>query len=124
MITETITPPPTTRTPSPTAYLLKLLAGPAAFALVLMLPLAASYQGRIALATFICAIVWWMTEPMPWAVAAMLPFLVFPAAGVMNIADTMRLYGQPIFFWIMGTTLMGYATVSYTHLTLPTSDLV
>ena len=39
----------------------------------------------------------------------MLPFLVFPAAGVMNIADTMRLYGQPIFFWIMGTVLMGYA---------------
>ena len=109
MITETVTPPPTTRTPSTTAYLLKLLAGPAAFALVLMLPLGASYQGQVALATFICAIVWWMTEPMPWAVAAMLPFLVFPAAGVMDIADTMRLYGQPIFFWIMGTVLMGYA---------------
>ena len=60
MITETVTPPPTTRTPSTTAYLLKLLAGPAAFALVLMLPLGASYQGQVALATFICAIVWWM----------------------------------------------------------------
>jgi sodium-dependent dicarboxylate transporter 2/3/5 len=39
----------------------------------------------------------------------MLPFVVFPAAGVMDIAATMRLYGQPIFFWIMGTVLMGYA---------------
>ena len=90
-------------------FLLRLLSGPAAFALSAALPLGLSYQGRIALATFACVIVWWMTQPMPWAVAAMLPFLVFPAAGVMNIADTMRLYGQPIFFWILGTVLMGYA---------------
>ncbi len=90
-------------------HLLKLLAGPIAFAIVLTMPLALSYQGRVTLATFTCAIVWWMTRPLPWAVAAMLPFLVFPAAGVMNIEATMRLYGQPIFFWIMGTVLMGYA---------------
>ena len=50
-------------------------------------PIALSYEGRVALATFVCVIVWWMTQPMPWAVAAMLPFLVFPAAGVMDIAD-------------------------------------
>ncbi|MGH9255765.1 MAG: SLC13 family permease [Vicinamibacterales bacterium] len=109
MIPETLENPssaPSSRTP---AYLLKLLSGPIAFAIVLGMPLALSYQGRVALATFVCAIVWWMTQPMPWAMAAMLPFLVFPAAGVMDIAETMRLYGQPIFFWIMGTVLMGYA---------------
>jgi sodium-dependent dicarboxylate transporter 2/3/5 len=90
-------------------FLLRLLSGPAVFALAMAAPVELSYQGRVALATFACAIVWWMTQPMPWAVAAMLPFLVFPAAGVMDIADTMRLYGQPIFFWILGTVLMGYA---------------
>jgi sodium-dependent dicarboxylate transporter 2/3/5 len=90
-------------------YFVKLLAGPVAFAAVMASPIGLSYEGRVALATFICAIVWWMTQPMPWAIAAMLPFLVFPAAGVMNIAETMRLYGQPIFFWIMGTVLMGLA---------------
>ncbi|MBM3821230.1 MAG: hypothetical protein FJW14_19740, partial [Acidimicrobiia bacterium] len=90
-------------------YLFRLLSGPAAFALAMAAPLELSYQGRVALATFVCVIVWWMTQPMPWAIAAMLPFLVFPAAGVMNIADTMALYGQPIFFWILGTVLMGYA---------------
>ena len=90
-------------------YLAKLLAGPLTFVAVMAVPIALSYEGRVTLATFACAIVWWMTQPLPWAVAAMLPFLVFPAAGVMNIADTMRLYGQPIFFWIMGTVLMGYA---------------
>ncbi|MSO46220.1 MAG: hypothetical protein EXQ59_05580 [Acidobacteria bacterium] len=90
-------------------YLLRLFSGPIAFAITMAVPLDLSYEGRVALATFICAIVWWMTEPIPWAMAAMLPLLVFPAAGVMEIAATMRLYGQPIFFWIMGTVLMGYA---------------
>ena len=109
MITDTPREPTTARSSGTVLYLLKLFAGPAAFGLVLALPLALSYQGRIALATFVCAIVWWMTQPVPWAMAAMLPFLVFPAAGVMDITETMRLYGQPIFFWIMGTVLMGYA---------------
>src|SRR2546421_5224569 len=50
-----------------------------------------------------------MTQPVRWPVAALLPFVISPAAGVMDIAATMRLYGEPIFFWIMGTVLMGYA---------------
>src|SRR5687767_4996080 len=109
MATRTLTPPAPVRPRSTAIYLLKLLGGPVAFAAILMLPIAFSYQGRVALATFACVIVWWITQPLPWAVASMLPFLVFPAAGVMNIGDTVRLYGQPVFFWIMGTVLMGYA---------------
>ncbi len=110
MITDTLAPPQTTaRAAADRGYALKLLAGPIVFAVVMALPLGLSYQGRVALATFACAVAWWITQPMPWAIAAMLPFLVFPAAGVMDIAATMRLYGQPIFFWIMGTVLMGYA---------------
>jgi solute carrier family 13 (sodium-dependent dicarboxylate transporter), member 2/3/5 len=115
MITETVTPPRTTVTPStpPTpstvAYLTRLAAGPIVFALVMWAPVALPYAGHVTLATFAWAAAWWIAEPLPWAVAAMLPFLVFPAAGVMDIVATMRLYGQPIFFWIMGTVLMGYA---------------
>jgi sodium-dependent dicarboxylate transporter 2/3/5 len=109
MNTPPVVDPPQARAPGTAAYLLRLLAGPIAFAVVMTSGLSLSYEGRVALATFTCAIVWWITEPMPWAMAAMLPFLIFPAAGVMNIADTMALYGQPIFFWIMGTVLMGYA---------------
>jgi solute carrier family 13 (sodium-dependent dicarboxylate transporter), member 2/3/5 len=88
---------------------LKLAAGPAAFGVVLLLPLGLSYEGRVSLATFVCAIVWWVTRPMPWGIAAMLPLIVFPAAGVMSIAATTQLYGHPIFFWIMGTVLVGFA---------------
>ncbi|MPY90905.1 MAG: hypothetical protein GEU99_23695 [Luteitalea sp.] len=90
-------------------YLLKLASGPLALVLVLLLPIGLSYEGRVSLATFTCAVVWWMTRPMPWAIAALLPMLVFPAAGVMTIGATAELYGHPIFFWIMGTVLVGYA---------------
>src|SRR5687767_10021427 len=110
MLTQTTTEPPVTRPQESTgAYLLKLLSGPIVFALILASPVPMSYQGHVTLATFACVVVWWITQPIPWAVAAMLPFLVFPAANVMDIGDTLRLYGQPIFFWIMGTVLMGYA---------------
>ena len=95
--------------PSTSTYLAKLMAGPIAFALVMASPLALVYEGRVSLATFACAIVWWVTRPMPWGVAAMLPLIVFPAAGVMTVAATAQLYGHPIFFWIMGTVLVGYA---------------
>jgi sodium-dependent dicarboxylate transporter 2/3/5 len=90
-------------------YLLKLASGPAAFVIMLLLPLPLSYQGRIALATFVCAVAWWVSQPMPWAISATIPLLVFPAAGIMSIGATAQLYGHPIFFWIMGTVLIGYA---------------
>src|SRR5262245_28684247 len=107
MITDTITPPPTTTTREASAagYLTRLAVGPLVFALVMWAPVALPYGGHVTLATFAWAAAWWIAEPLPWAVAAMLPFLVFPAAGVMDIVATMRLYGQPIFFWIMGTVL-------------------
>lgn len=102
----------TDRTAAPanhTVYSLKLASGPLAFALILLLPLNLPYEGRVSLATFACAVAWWVARPMPWAIAAMLPMVVFPAAGVMGISATAQLYGHPIFVWIMGTVLAGYA---------------
>jgi sodium-dependent dicarboxylate transporter 2/3/5 len=109
MITDTITPPSTTRGPSTLGYLLRLALGPLVFTLVMWAPIPLPYAGHAILATFAWSAAWWIAEPLPWALSAMLPFIVFPAAGVMDIVATMRLYGQPIFFWIMGTVLMGYA---------------
>lgn len=108
-------------------YLLRLGLGPIVFALFLSFPLALQYQGRIALATFAWAITWWITQPAPWSVSALLPMLVFPFTGIMAIRPTIGLYGQPIFFWIMATVLLGYALekhglakrIAYTLLSLP-----
>ncbi len=109
MTTQTVKEASTERAPNAALTLVKLLAGPAAFALIYLLPLPLTYQGKISLGTFVCAIIWWVTQPMPWAIAALLPLLVFPAAGVMSVTATAALYGHPIFFWIMGTVLIGYA---------------
>lgn len=107
MTTEIL--PAARRTAPSVSYYLKLASGPLAFAITMLLPLDLSYQGRVTLATFACAVVWWISQPMPWAIAAMLPMVVFPAAGVMSIGATTQMYGHPIFFWIMGTVLIGYA---------------
>jgi sodium-dependent dicarboxylate transporter 2/3/5 len=90
-------------------YWIKLLVGPLAFLAVLAAGVPLPPPGRIVLATFVWAVCWWIAQPVPWAITTMLPLLVYPATGVMNITETAQLYGQTIFFWIMGTVLMGYA---------------
>ncbi len=90
--------------------LTKLAAGPAAFLITYLLPLEGiSYNCRVALATLVWAVVWWMTRPIPWAMSSMLPLVVFPVLGVMSIRATTALYGQRIFFWLLGITMLGYA---------------
>jgi solute carrier family 13 (sodium-dependent dicarboxylate transporter), member 2/3/5 len=90
--------------------LMKFASGPVTFLAMLAAPYEGlSPEGRIVLAIFCWMVVWWMTQPIPWGVAALLPLVLFPAFGLMNINKTVGLYGQTIFFWLMGTVLLGYA---------------
>ena len=90
--------------------LLKFVAGPLTFLVLYLLPYEGpSPEGRVALAIFGWVIMWWMTQPVPWGISSLLPLLLFPAFGLMSIGNTVSLYGQNIFFWIMGTILLGYA---------------
>ena len=89
---------------------LKFASGPIVCFFLYLLPYeGVAPQGHIALGVFGWMITWWMTRPVPWAVASILPLILFPMFNVMNIGDTVALYGQNIFFWIWGTILMGYA---------------
>lgn len=89
---------------------LKFAAGPAAFLFVYGLPFQGiSPESRLVVGVFGWMILWWMTSPVPWAITSLLPLILFPGLGVMNINRTVGLYGQTIFFWIWGTVLMGYA---------------
>src|SRR3990172_9236375 len=93
-----------------TKHLLSLLLGPCVFLVVYFLPLGGlPRSGQIVLATFLWAIAWWMTQPVPWGISALLPMLIFPALGVMNVTATTALYGQTIFIWVLGLSLFGYA---------------
>lgn len=95
---------------SKTSPILKLAAGPAAFLLIYFSALeGVSYNGRVILATLAWAVVWWMTKPVPWAITSLLPLVIFPVLGVMPIRETTALYGQRIFFWLLGITMLGYA---------------
>ena len=88
----------------------KFASGPLAFLLLYMLPLEGlEPKAQLVMAVFGWVILWWMTQPVPWAVTSFLPLLLFPFLGVMNSGSTARLYGQNIFFFVWGTSLMGYA---------------
>jgi sodium-dependent dicarboxylate transporter 2/3/5 len=96
---------------SPLTAVLGLLLGPAMFALVyLFLPLEGlEWNGRMTLAVFVWMAAWWIAEPIPWAITCLLPLALLPLFGVMRIEDVAALYGQNIFFWIWGTTMLGFA---------------
>ena len=88
----------------------KLLIGPVAFAVCwLSIPEEASFAARVAAGTFAWAVAWWIAQPVPWAVTALLPLIIFPIVGVMRTRDVAALYGQNVFFWILGTFMLGYA---------------
>ena len=90
--------------------ILKFAAGPAAFLFVYVLPLGGlSPDAKVVLAVFGWMILWWITNPIPWAITALLPLALFPILRLMSINATAAIYGQTIFFWIWGTVLMGYA---------------
>ncbi len=89
---------------------MKLLGGPVSFLVVyLVITDELSPEGRLVLATFAWCAVWWVTQPIPWAVTSLLPLAIFPLLGVMRAGETAALYGQNIFFWIFGTVMLGYA---------------
>ena len=93
-----------------TTLLIKFLSGPLAFTIFYFL----SFDGltrpaHLVSATFIWAVLWWVTQPVPWMITALLPLIIFPVFGVMNITATASLYGQPLLFWVIGLSLFGYA---------------
>jgi solute carrier family 13 (sodium-dependent dicarboxylate transporter), member 2/3/5 len=45
---------------------------------------------------------WWVTEAVPFPVAALLPLILFPVTGVMPIAQSASPYANPIIFLFMG----------------------
>ena len=88
----------------------KLLIGPAVFSLCwALLPAAITFEARVTASTFAWAVAWWIAQPIPWGGTALLPLVVLPVCGVMETRAVAGLYGQNIFFWILGTVMLGYA---------------
>jgi len=88
-----------------------LVAGPALFALVLLLPppagLAESGWRTAAVALWMAA--WWIGEPIPLPATSLLPLALFPLLGTGSIEDSATPYADPLVFLFLGGFLIALA---------------
>jgi len=94
-----------------TARLFGLWLGPLAFALAALLPPPAGMPpgAWLVAGLVVWMAVWWMTEAVPLAVTALLPFLVLPLAGVSTAGETASDYYSPILFLLLGGAYIALA---------------
>ena len=88
-----------------------LVAGPALFALVLLLPppagLAESGWRTAAVALWMAA--WWIGEPIPLPATSLLPLALFPLLEVGSIENSATPYAHPLIFLFLGGFLIALA---------------
>lgn len=68
-----------------------------------------AHAGRATAAIGVWMAVWWMTEAIPLSATALLPVVLFPLAGVLPTAQTLRPYASEIVFLFMGGFMIGLA---------------
>ncbi|HSF13878.1 MAG TPA: DASS family sodium-coupled anion symporter [Erythrobacter sp.] len=94
-----------------TARRIGLALGPLAFALTTVL---APPAGMEPTAWLVAGLVmwmaaWWMTEAVPLAATAFLPFVVLPLSGVTDAEKTASTYFSPILFLLLGGAFIALA---------------
>ncbi|MCH8193878.1 MAG: anion permease, partial [Planctomycetes bacterium] len=90
---------------------LGLILGPALFLGVLFfVPLdGLSASGRAVLASTLWVATWWITEAIPISATALLPIVLFPLSGGLDIRSTTEAYGQPMIFLFVGGFMLAMA---------------
>lgn len=88
-----------------------LVAGPLGFLLTLLFfhPASLSAQANAVLAATIWIAIWWITEAIPIAVTALLPMVLFPLTGALDIKDTTASYGDRYIFLYAGGFILAIA---------------
>ncbi|MFC2124712.1 SLC13 family permease [Bacteroidota bacterium] len=88
-----------------------LILGPALFLVIIYwLDLRdLSDQGQAVLACTIWIAVWWITEPIPIPVTSLLPLVIFPLSGALDISTTASSYGNKMIFLYMGGFMIAIA---------------
>lgn len=91
--------------------LILVALGPFLALVVWMLPhpTVLSSQGWIVLACMLWMLTWWISEIIPVAVTALLPLILFPITGVMNIQEVCIPYGSSPIFLFMGGFMIALA---------------
>jgi sodium-dependent dicarboxylate transporter 2/3/5 len=88
-----------------------IVLGPALFVILLIVgaPDGMSAAAWAALAGTLWIAVWWVSEAIPIPVTSLLPLVLFPITGVMDMTQTARSYSQPIIFLFMGGFILALA---------------
>jgi len=88
-----------------------LALGPLVFAMTALTPApgAMSAQAWLVAGLVIWMAAWWMTEAVPLAVTALLPFICLPLSGVMTASETASAYYAPILFLLLGGAFIALA---------------
>lgn len=88
-----------------------LITGPILFLIVLLFtnPEGMSDPARAMLASTCWIAVWWITEAIPIAATALLPIILFPLTGGLNIKATTVPYGSPMIFLFIGGFIIAIA---------------
>ena len=88
-----------------------LLLGPLAFVLVLFFfqPEDLNADARSILASTIWIAIWWITEAIPIAVTALLPIILFPLTGGLDLTLTTASFGHKYVFLYVGGFIIAIA---------------
>ena len=91
--------------------LIGLLAGPLAFFYILFFfhPEGLSKEANAVLASTVWVAIWWTMEVVPIAVTAMLPIVLFPLSGALDLSSTTAAYGHKYIFLYIGGFILAIA---------------
>ncbi len=94
-----------------TARQIGLILGPFVFAITALTtpPIGMSAEAWLVAGLVIWMASWWMTEAIPLAATALLPFAVLPLGGVMTAKATASSYYAPILFLLLGGAFIALA---------------
>ena len=88
-----------------------LFLGPALFVLVMLFfnPENLNPEAKSILASTIWIAIWWITECVPISVTALLPIILFPLTGGLDIKSTTASYGHNLVFLFVGGFIIALA---------------
>ena len=95
----------------PSKNIIGLILGPLVFSLILVFFEAdgLSFEAKCILASTAWMAVWWVTECVPISVTALLPIVLFPLTGGMDLSTTTAAYGHKLVFLFVGGFMIALA---------------
>ena len=90
---------------------LGLILGPLLFVIIILFfrPSELSREGVAILAATVWIAIWWITEAIPIAVTSLLPVILFPLTGGLDLSSTTASYGHKYVFLYIGGFILALA---------------